>query len=310
MDNTQYQFNTRDRASSNQLEQEKESTRREAHSPSKPPLPSSSSSSSPSHDFSFKVSLLPADHKNRATAAPPPPPSSSTAVLDLSPADDIFFHGHLLPLHLLSHLPPVSPRLSTNSLDGFALPAVEDSAAPPPDRQSQNPKSPERIGGIGAKESLKSKSLSLFGLARWRKGCEIGEEKEKQRKRKKPRFDLSQVLKRYMTMVRPLLLFRRRRKDNAQIRRQAFSFSGTFSPRATRLRQERRAEFSAPASMRASPTNSGLLFATAAAAAAATATLPSPACDSTMEELQAAIQAAIAHCKNSIAQVEDKLNCQ
>ena len=61
----------------------------------------------------------------------------------------------------------------------------------------------------------------------------------------------------------------------------------------------RRGEYSAPASMRTSPTNSGLLLATTA--------LP-PANDSTMEELQAAIQAAIAHCKNSIAK-EEKLSC-
>lgn len=103
-------------------------------------------------------------------------------------------------------------------------------------------------------------------------------------------------------MVRPLLFFiRGRREKNVQSRRQPYSFSGNLL--GSKVKQDlrgRRGEFSAPASMRTSPTNSGLLLATSA-------TLPSYKSDSTMEELQAAIQAAIAHCKNSIAE-EDKPN--
>lgn len=62
----------------------------------------------------------------------------------------------------------------------------------------------------------------------------------------------------------------------------------------------RRGEFSAPASMRTSPANSGLLV-----MASGTST-PTTKSDSTMEELQAAVQAAIAHCKKSIA-ADDKI---
>ena len=86
-----------------------------------------------------------------------------------------------------------------------------------------------------------------------------------------------------------------------EFHRQPHSFSGNLSSRRTGKQdlRGRRGEYSAPASMRTSPTNSGLLV--------ATGTVPTSTTDSTMEELQAAIQAAIAHCKNSIA-VEDKKN--
>ena len=114
------------------------------------------------------------------------------------------------------------------------------------------------------------------------------------------RFDVSHVLKRYMRMVRPFLFFRGR-KENLHLHRQAYSFSGNLSLRNKKQElRGRRGEYSAPASMRTSPTNSGLLV--------ATTSFPSSTSDSTMEELQAAIQAAIAHCKNSIGG-EDKLKC-
>ncbi|XP_015885447.2 BRI1 kinase inhibitor 1 [Ziziphus jujuba] len=307
-------------------------------SPASPP----SASSSPSHEFSFTISLhhsssninttttttTPAD---KATNSNKPPPSLA---IDLSPADDIFFHGHLLPLHLLSHL-PVSPRTSTNSMDSFTLPVKDLSDNQKPTKESNincntttstishnnsnkkisNSKksqissnkninnSDETMNG-GRSNKCKS-SFSLLGFTRWRKGCEevreIGEDKEEKQKRKLLRFDLSQVVKRYMRMVQPLLFFKGRR-DNMRLNRQAYSFSGNLAVRNNKPAdlRGRRGEFSAPASMRTSPSNSGLLV--------ATATLPSSTSDSTMEELQAAIQAAIAHCKNSIAS-DDKLKC-
>lgn len=101
-----------------------------------------------------------------------------------------------------------------------------------------------------------------------------------------------------MKMVRPLLPFRGSR--NRQFHSQTYSFSGGLSSRGKQDQfRGRRGEFSAPASMRTSPTNSGLLVATG---------LASSTSDSTMEELQAAIQAAITHCKNSIA-MEEKIKC-
>ncbi|CAK7347565.1 unnamed protein product [Dovyalis caffra] len=275
-------------------------------SPASPP----SASSSPSHEFSFTISL-------HSTSAPVPdkvktPPNSFA--IDLSPADDIFFHGHLLPLHLLSHL-PVSPRSSTNSLDSFTLPIKELSDDQRPSKSTNNYSTSNANGNSGSSSNSnncshhqskncsetkgrnKPKSFSLFG---WRKGCEVKEkEEDKDKHKKRLRFDVSQVLKRYARMVRPLMFFKGRR-ENLRFHRQPYSFSGNLSWRNKQDLRGRRGEYSAPASMRTSPSNSGLLLATAA--------LPSSTSDSTMEELQAAIQAAIAHCKNSIA-AEEKIKC-
>ncbi|KAJ6953012.1 LOW QUALITY PROTEIN: hypothetical protein NC652_004867 [Populus alba x Populus x berolinensis] len=125
-----------------------------------------------------------------------------------------------------------------------------------------------------ARGRSKPKSFSLFG---WRKGCEVKEkEEDKGEHKKKLRFDASQVLK---------------RKERKSPIPQATLF----------IFQELRGrggECSAPASMRTSPTNSGLLL--------ATASLPSSTIQ--WKSFIAAIQAAIAHCKNSIA-AEEKMKC-
>ncbi|XP_059454260.1 BRI1 kinase inhibitor 1 [Corylus avellana] len=261
-----------------------------------------SASSSPSHEFSFTISL----HSSSSTVPDKTNNAPPSFAVDLAPADDIFFHGHLLPLHLLSHL-PVSPRSSTNSLDSFTLPARDflddqnlskDSSNYSTSNRTTNKSEDLQSSNTETKGRIKSKSFSLFGLTRWRKGCEVREKEDKEKKRKL-RFDVSHVLKRYVRLVRPLFIFRRR-GENIQLRRQPYSFSGNLRMKNKQWLRGRRGEFSAPASMRTSPTNSGLLV--------ATATLPSSTSDSTMEELQAAIQAAIAHCKNSIAK-EEKIIC-
>lgn len=246
-----------------------------------------SASSSP--EFSFSISLHPSAvkiplGKNKSTLP--------SVALDLSPADDIFFHGHLLPLHLLSNL-PASPRSSTNSLDSFTLPIKELSN----EDKSIDHHNFDQSVEFEAKGREKSKSFSLFGLPKWRKGCENREKEEK--KTTKLKFELRHVVKRYIRMVRPLFLFRNRR-GNTEFERQPYSLSGNLMFKNKKALRGKRGEFSAPASMRTSPTNSGLLVATGSLT-------PTCTSDSTMEELQAAIQAAIAHCKKSIA-MEDKLN--
>ncbi|KAK6130946.1 hypothetical protein DH2020_035308 [Rehmannia glutinosa] len=249
-----------------------------------------SSSSSPSHEFSFTISLHPSTaatkipDKNKSN----PPPFA----IDLSPADEIFFHGHLLPLHLLSHL-PVSPRSSTNSLDSFTLPIKELSQdnTTRNDDQYTNGNSCQERTLLEEKARGKSKSFSLFGLPKWRKGEKNCQEGQKG----KSKFEISHFLQRYMRLVKPYLPFRK----NPQIhRQQPYSFSGNLKLKSKKELRGRRGEFSAPASMINSPTNSGLLVASGNHT-------PMNTSDSTMEELQAAIQAAIAHCKKSIA-TEDK----
>lgn len=265
------------------------------------PTSPASATSSPSHDFSFTISLQSSSSTTTLPSHNPTGTPNSLAV-DLSPADDIFFHGHLLPLHLLSHL-PASPRSSTNSMDSFTLPITEPEKSISENvNRTSMAKEYNREGdnNRGTKGRSKSKSFSLFGLTtRGRKGCQVRdkedkEDKEKQKKRL--RFDVVHVLKRYLRMVQPLMSGLRGRRE--KVRFHGHSYSGNLSLRnKPELRGKRGEYYSAPASMRTSPTNSGLLLPSTA--------LP-PASDSTMEELQAAIQAAIAHCKNSIAK-EDKL---
>ncbi|XP_057469626.1 BRI1 kinase inhibitor 1 [Actinidia eriantha] len=256
-------------------EETQQSNQQQQQIPSPPSV-----SSSPAHEFSFTISL----HQQLPSAAKPQPPSIA---VDLSPADEIFFHGHLLPLHLLAHL-PVSPRSPTNSLDSFTLPIRELLHDPSPNKSTPHSETIERPRpNPDPKPKPKAKSFSF--LSRWRKGIDSAEEREKRR------FDVSDVLKRYMRMIRPLF---GRRENNPHLRRKPYSFSGYLTPRSKQEeRGGKRGEFSAPVSMRTSPTNSGLLV-----------PVPAPASDSTMEELQAAIQAAIAHCKNSIA-MEEKIKC-
>ncbi|CAN6682125.1 unnamed protein product [Malus baccata var. baccata] len=291
--------------------------------PASPP----SSSSSPSHEFSFTLSL----HTSSSTSNPNHQSKSKTTTppsfaIDLSPADEIFFHGHLLPLQFLSHL-PVSPRSSTNSLDSFTLPIKEPLEDQKPTRETAttyaencirnrnilNNKNnscssiDKRIPRQGSKHETrgrtKSKSFSIFGLPRRRKDCENGEKEENKemKSKRKVKFDISHILKRYVRMLRPLLLFRGRR-EKEQFRPQPYSFSGNLSMLNKHELRGGRGEFSAPASIRTSPTNSGHLVATAAT------NVPCSTSDSTMEELQAAIQAAIAHCKNSNT-TEEKPKC-
>ncbi|XP_028806787.1 BRI1 kinase inhibitor 1 [Neltuma alba] len=267
----------------------------------------SSTSSSPAHDFSFTISL----HNTSSATTPDkskPPPSFA---VDLSPADDIFFHGHLLPLHLLSHL-PVSPRSSTTSMDSISLPvrdygsitssnksnfAMDDISKNNSGSNSSSNSSQESRRNSGSRKGAsKAKSFSIFGFTRGRKEFQVTEKDDKEKHKRKVRLDLVHVVKKYLRMVQPLVIFRGRREKI----RQSCSYSGNLSAIKKRdVVKGRRGEYSAPASMRTSPTNSGLLL--------PTSTFPPPS-DSTMEDLQAAIQAAIAHCKNSIAK-DDKIKC-
>uniref|UniRef100_A0A7N0UV61 BRI1 kinase inhibitor 1 n=1 Tax=Kalanchoe fedtschenkoi TaxID=63787 RepID=A0A7N0UV61_KALFE len=218
--------------------------------------------SSPSHEFSFAL-----------PTQPNAPFSTDHLAVDLSPADDIFY-GHLLPLHLFPHL-HISTRSSTNSLDSFTLPATEF---------------------VPFAEVAEPKSKPFTFFKRWRK---CSEETEKKRTQRKCRFELSRLLKRYARLVRPLLIFSEgRRNKSDKFKPQPISYSGNLSFRAKQELRGRSGEYSdsysAPPSIRTSPVSSRILLRTAQK-------VPSPVADSTVEELQSAIQAAIAHCKNTIA---------
>ncbi|XP_061343651.1 BRI1 kinase inhibitor 1-like [Gastrolobium bilobum] len=297
-----------------QENKEDQATKQSSSSSPPPTSPSSqpSASSSPSHEFSFTISL-----NSSSTTFPPKSKAPPSLAVDLSPADDIFFHGHLLPLHFLSHF-PASPRSSTNSMDSFTLPIRElledENRSSSSSNSNRNNvtidcnKSSKREGNnnntrgtnVEAKSKSKSKSTFwLFGFTKGRKGChKVRDKEDKEKHKKKLSFEVIHAIKKYLRMVQPLMLFRGKR-EKIRFRGQGYSYSGNVTPRNKKELKGWRGEYSAPASMITSPTNSGLLLST---------TVLPPASDSTVQELQAAIQGAIAHCKNSIAK-EENLKC-
>ncbi|XP_073032598.1 BRI1 kinase inhibitor 1-like [Primulina eburnea] len=266
-----------------------------------------SPTSSPNHEFSFTTSLHP------QSEVPDQNKSNPSFAMDLSPADKIFFHGHLLPLHYLSNH-PVYPRCSTDSFDSFTLPIEElsgeynSSSNTYTDQQEYisidhiNPTCQESCSSVLKEEGRPRKpiSFSFFGFSKWRKGCEEkqdnGRQETDRKQKRKSKFNLSTVVKRCTRFINPFLSLRNRRM-NPQFHGQTYSsFSGNLRVRNKKELRGRRGEFSAPASMRNCPTNSGLLVASGTATPTAR--------DSTMEELQAAVQSAIAHCKKSIVAEE------
>ncbi|CAM8998613.1 unnamed protein product [Rhodiola kirilowii] len=309
-------------------------------------------SSSPSHEFSFTVCSLYTSPPSSTTSSNTNnvlkdsftnTSSSATAssaiatAIDLSPADEIFFHGHLLPLHLLSggHL-SISPRSSTNSLDSFTLPITSNFSNPNNNDSSMDYQAVQDRA-LDNMEKPKSRSFSLFRnrttTIKSRKSPE-NQETEENRSSKphhdndhhknnlnKVKFELTNAIK----LVRSLLIFKQGnnnsnnnsgpRKGGIQMRgvHQTFSYSGNLS--SPRIRSNKqgaevlRGRFSAPATTRTSPTNSGMFL----EGGSRNNSSSSSSCnsDSTMEELQAAIQAAIAHCKNSsiaaAAAIQDKI---
>lgn len=106
-------------------------------------------------------------------------------------------------------------------------------------------------------------------------------------------------LKKYASMVEPFFFSKGEKAKRDLRRRRPYSFSGNSNPKERDKWMRRRGEFSAPASMRTSPTNSGLLL--------GTPTGYSSSSESSMEELQNAVQAAIAHCKNSTATTKERV---
>ncbi|RWW37229.1 hypothetical protein BHE74_00057694 [Ensete ventricosum] len=250
---------------------------REKEEDKAPPPPSSSASLS--EEFSFTNSLHPPLNTARNTLKSNR--RTPTVAFDMAPADDLFFHGHLLPLHL------VAPRPSDYSAESFSHPNLNYL------RDDVHKNSGEN------KERVKASSMSFssfFGLGKPRKGGDGGEREEEKRRKRKRGFDMSRLLKKYTRVMEHLFLHKGEKKKRDQ-RRRPCTFSGPPNHRE-REWWRKKEQLSAPASMMASPRNSGLLSASAMA-------FSSPN-DSSMEELQSAIQEAIAHCKKSVAMEEEE----
>ncbi|KAF5178809.1 Bri1 kinase inhibitor [Thalictrum thalictroides] len=264
---------------------------------------STSPSSSPSREFSFTISLHPSSGGSNIT---------NSFAIDLSPADEIFFHGHLLPLHLISHL-PVS---SDSSLENFNL-LMKDLSEDHKQNDCKDEDNNDMMRGRcntttntttnniqdskkGGKRGTFKIKLSSFLFTKWRKGsAEAGERKEEVKKNKVRLFEMSNVVKRYLKMVQPNL-FSKGKRENRKLHGRSCSFTESLCLKEKQPWKARRGGLSAPATMQTSPTNSTGNLTT-------DSLFPSKS-GTTMEELQSAIQAAIAHCKNSTAVKIETLN--
>ncbi|KAL5205936.1 hypothetical protein ABZP36_034145 [Zizania latifolia] len=174
--------------------------------------------------------------------------------------------------------------------------------------QTESSKEKDRDREYKAKNKASSPFLSGLGGS-WKSGesrdmAAAGKTDEAKRKAKAKRgLDVGQWVKKYMaSMVEHFLAsFSRHgeRESRRDPRRRPYSFSerGASALREQeRWRRRRRWQLSsAPASLRASPANSGHL------SVGGSVKVSTSSDESTMEELQSAIEAAIAHCKNSIA---------
>ncbi|KMZ57758.1 hypothetical protein ZOSMA_82G00740 [Zostera marina] len=268
-----------------------------------------SSITSPSHEFSFTITFHPSPLQTTPKSLTSSIPSPT---IDLSPADDIFFHGHLLPLHLLSRPPPPSfpPLPALNTTTDYSQPPI---ISAPPTECNYNT-TDDAVGAGKTRTTTdvpapatapKSSSKTFYSLFSGRGKVRKLEEDEKKKKRS---FDVGRMLRKYAVVLETLLFSRGGggNKEKREVRKRPYTFSTSSNWKGREEWFERGRKkwgnISAPASMRTSPTNSGLIIATGCENFGSSD-------ESTMEELQSAIQAAIAHCKNSTAANKEEDQC-
>ncbi|XP_019198254.1 PREDICTED: probable membrane-associated kinase regulator 1 [Ipomoea nil] len=299
-------------------------------------LPSSPTHSSSSSDFEFTVALTPRGAANSS--------SSSYSSAALCPADELFYKGQLLPLHLSPRLSMVRTLLlassSTSSSSDTTTTASRDSTGSssndsrssfsaadllllPPDCDSSRPSSAAEETDFSASAAKKTSkyhfSLSRFSSV-FRKPRHpdpphptTGSVQPTPSPVKRLSKTAREVIGKYLKKVKPLYekLSQNQKppppppqhktksppepKETAVI---SHSFSGNL-----RYPRRKSCVSSCPSSMRSSPSHSGVLCRAGFTPPPPPVTKSAyPSDMSSMEELQSAIQGAIAHCKNSMLQ--------
>ncbi|KAL6846459.1 hypothetical protein ACP4OV_023907 [Aristida adscensionis] len=244
----------------------------------------------------------------RSPPLPPPPPAPLSAAA--SPSHDFSFSSSSSFCGRLPHLSmsrtPVVGRVGSDLSHNNQARATRRQTA-----------SHGGAGGNKDGDRAKNKQASPFfsGLGSvWRKdtaggggvgaaGGKQGEGEERRKTKEKRKLEVGQWVKKHMaSMVEQLRgsFSRQTERERREQRGRPHSFSGhgpaAARERPERWRQRRRGQLSsAPASLRVSPANSGHL------SVGGSVKVSTSSEESTMEELQSAIEAAIAHCKNSIA---------
>ncbi|KAF9618830.1 hypothetical protein IFM89_002698 [Coptis chinensis] len=323
-------------------------TNRDPKSQTLPPSPSHSFSSSSSSDFEFIISSL----------------SSRKASSNLCPADDLFYKGQLLPLHLSPRLSMVRTLFlassSTSSSSDTTTTASRDSTGSSTSTDSTSSFSSDlvlnecdssRPSSVTEEDDFKKlrdqnncllpqhikKPTKYFSLAR------ISSVFKKDNKNREQENGVSgssvkrakEVIRKYVKKVKPLY----EKLSQKQQQQQHASMVGSLSMKTEKSVKDKRdlnsasntkkdnnngifsnsfsgniryprrksSVLSCPSSMRSSPNHSGVLCKTTAVAGGNGTSSPvvrsfSSSGSSSMEELQNAIQGAIAHCKNSMVQ--------
>ncbi|KAJ3688022.1 hypothetical protein LUZ61_017186 [Rhynchospora tenuis] len=313
------------------------------------PSPTSSSSS----DFEFTVSLSPT--------------SKRPAAAQLCPADELFYKGQLLPLHLSPRISMVRSLLlssaSTSSASGDSSATSRDSNGSTSSsfsadlhllHPSESASSSSRPSSVTEEEALSRRSIPfplppkpqrstkyLSSLANRFSSVFLPRGNSTKNSKDvssggtgKMKPSPKEVLKKYVKKVKPLyeklssLPQKQHSQNQPQPQKRNFSFSIRKDPARDEAKsrdskrdflydhhsnsfsgnlkypRRKRCAASCPSSMRSSPSHSGLLsFGGGGPGAFPDVPMQGPVSLSTassMEELQSAIEGAIAHCKSSL----------
>ncbi|KAL6859097.1 hypothetical protein ACP4OV_018099 [Aristida adscensionis] len=283
------------------------------------PLRSLSLSSSPGgnaeagtpHTRAFTETL-----RSKATASCPSPPSPSRPIIIQLLASILSRHHgttpSLSPPSLLPALPfcSIPPTGRGGDGDGDVLHGGWATHTDMSRRVGSDLNHRRTIGNDGSGSAGKAKqklSLLFPGVGAWRRsdGNGGGGAKNRNDRAGKQRrgLEIGQVLRKYVSMVEQLFAPSsggRRERERRDLRQRPQSFTtghrGGGGGGGVPSKRHNGRLSSAPASLKGSPANSGRLCVGESSVKVSTSSEVS-----TMEELQSAIQAAIAHCKNSVA---------
>ncbi|RID43666.1 hypothetical protein BRARA_I00513 [Brassica rapa] len=278
---------------------------RQRHSPPQ----SHSSPSSSSSEFEFNISISP----RKASSS-------------LCPADELFYKGQLLPLQLSPRLSLVRTLCSsssdyTSSSSSAARDSTESSSStdstssfplhPPPLDccDSSRPSSVTDEEDVFFKQTKKS-GFSLSRLSSvFKKDTKAVSAAAPPSSVKRMSSTAKEVIRKYMKKVKPLYdkLSQKQSttvtafKTESSVLKAESSFSGNLM----KCTKRGRCAASCPSSMRSSPSHSGVLTRggfPGQRGGSCSSSSSNNSVSSSMEELQSAIQGAIAHCKNSMLQ--------
>ncbi|XP_018454961.2 probable membrane-associated kinase regulator 1 [Raphanus sativus] len=282
---------------------------RQRHSP--PQSHSSPSSSSSSSEFEFNISISP-----------------RKAFSSLCPADELFYKGQLLPLQISPRLSLVrtlcsSSTSSSSSSSSTARDSTESSSstdsstssfpllhAPPLDCCDSS-----RTSSFTDEEDIFSKETKKSGFSLSRLSSVFKKDPKTVSSASPPPPSSSvkrmsstakEVIRKYMKKVKPLYdkLSQKQSTTATALKTESshkdLKTESSFSGNLMKYTKRGRCAASCPSSMRSSPSHSGVL--TRGGFPSCGSSSSSNSVSSSMEELQSAIQGAIAHCKNSMLQ--------